>query len=446
MSASRPEEWSALRYDETLERAVLGGAIALDLALAYDDRLRAEDFAHPAHAAIWTAIQKTAREDRCTVTTVCAALTAVARLHSVGGQPYVSRLLAYAATDAADYETQVRELAGAALVRRTHTAAQRIAALASSATVRPEELAKRSLEELGTATQRLDQSGAISNDKAIERTWKGINERSESARSGGLPTGIRALDEKINGLRRSQAIFVGGRPGMAKTSFALRVAKSVAKCNAGRVLFWSLEMPHEELVERMLADEGDVLLSSIIRGDFDDAEYDRMCRASQALSLLQDRISWFDQGATIEDIEAGTLREHQRSPLALVIIDHLHHVGWSRGVRDEQQHLSLCAKAAKGLAKKIKAPVMPLAQLNRECEKREDKRPMLSDLMGSSAIEAAADVVVGLYRDEYYHPDSDAKGVAELIVLKQRNGWTGTVRAAFEGQFTRFKDLEGEVY
>jgi replicative DNA helicase len=205
-------------------------------------------------------------------------------------------------------------------------------------------------------------------------------------------------------------------------------------------------MPRRDLGRRLLCSEARVSITATINNSVTEDESRRLVAASQRLGALRSRLAFFDDEATFEDIEAGTLREHQRDPVSLVVIDHLQHVSWSRHTRDERQHLGRVAKGAKKLAKKIDAPVLLLSQLARKVEERDNKRPMLSDLFGSGEIEAAADVVLGIYRDEYYDPHSADRGIAEVLVLKQRDGPTGAVRARFEREFTRFCDLDADEW
>lgn len=434
-----------VRQDETLERSVLGGAIALDLALSFVGKLRAQDFADPRHGAVWDASVEAGRLGRVTVDAVCASLRASRRLNAVGGRPFVASLLPFAPSDTTDFARLVADLAGAAMVRRTHAAAVRIASLAGDDAIAPPAFARRALEEIGAAAVDTSARGAVPIDEVIASEDRERERRVEERRTrgtSGLSTGLVALDRIIYRLRPAQNVVIAGRPGSAKTSLALRIARCAAG-QGSRVLFWSLEMPQADLVRRLQCAEAGVLLSSAISDDFSDDEFDRFIRASQELSLLRDRLSFFDQPSTFDDIVAGTLREHQRSPLGLVVVDHLQHVQWGKR-REEREHISACAKEAKELAKTLRVPVLLLSQLNRKVESREDKRPMLADLHGSGDIEAAADVVIGLYRDEYYHRDSADKGTAELIVLKQRDGATDTARVAFDAAFTRFRDLDND--
>jgi replicative DNA helicase len=433
-----------VRADETLERSVVGGAIALDLAGAYAERVRPEDFAYPAHAAIWRAAVEVSTVGRVTVPAVCGALRTARRFNAVGGEPYVSNLLAYAATCGEDFESTVREFAGGALARRVRMASQRIASRAADDGVSTDELGAWALAEIGTAVQRSGGADAVSIDRVVEEHWQECDERLRLGTVAGVSTGLPSLDASTSRLRPAQLVVVAGRPGSAKTSLAMHVAHAVAAGGA-RALVWSLEMPRRDLGRRLLCSIAGVSIKATIENTVTREEARRLMDASQRLSLLRSRLSFFDDESTFEDVEAGTLREHQREPVGLVVIDHLQHVSWSRHTRDERQHLGRVAKGAKKLAKKIDAPVVLLSQLARKIEERDDKRPMLSDLFGSGEIEAAADVVIGIYRDEYYDPQSRDKGIAELGILKQRDGATGVVRVGFVAPFTQFRELKGTV-
>jgi replicative DNA helicase len=433
-----------VRWDESLERSVVGGAIALDLAGAYSERIRAEDFAHPVHGMIWTAAVTASKAGRVSVHSVISALKAIRRINTAGGEHHVSLLLAYAPTCAEDFESAVREFAAGALARRLRAASMRVAKRAADDGVSADELASWALEEIGSAVARSNAGDAVSIDRVIDEHWDEIDARAKSGTVQGVSTGLVRLDASLSRLRPGQLVIVAGRPGSAKTSLAMHVAHAVAR-DGGRSLVWSLEMPRRDLGRRLLCSLARVSISSVITNAVSDEEGRRLMDASQRLSAYRSRLAFFDDESTFEDIEAGTLREHQREPVSLVVIDHLQHVSWSRNTRDERQHLGRVAKGAKKLAKKIDAPVLLLSQLSRKIEEREDKRPMLSDLFGSGEIEAAADVVLGIYRDEYYDPSSPRKGTAELGILKQRDGATGVEFVEFEARCTRFGDLEGTV-
>lgn len=439
----RAKESPIVRFDETLERSVLGGAIALDLAGAYASRIEAEDFAHPAHGLVWKAAVEASRDGRVTVQGILAALRVMRRVNAVGGESYVKSLTAYAPPDLEEFDAAVKDFAGGAMARRLRAAAQRVNAKAADDGTAPADLATWALGEMGAAVTRSTAAEATPIHDVIYDYWQEIERRNSTETPAGVTTGLTALDRSLSRMRPGQLVIVAGRPGSAKTSLAMHATQAAAAAGT-RVLVWSLEMPQRDLVQRLLCAHARLSISAAVTSSMTREQSDALTVASAELARHRERIVFIDHEATFEDIEAGTLREHQRSPVGLVVIDHLQHVAWSKHTRDERQHLGRVAKGAKRLAKKIGAPIMLLSQLSRKIEERDDKRPMLSDLFGSGEIEAAADVVLGIYRDEYYDRDSPQKGNAELGILKQRDGATGTVTVRFDAFCTRFSDTEEE--
>jgi replicative DNA helicase len=428
-----------VRTDDVLERSVLGGVIDLDSAAAYADLLEELDFANVNHGAIWSAATEASRFGKLSTTSVAAVLRDRKRLNTIGGREYLERLLSFAPVDIPTLEQQVNELAGAAMVRRIARIARTASTLAADESVRPSELERRIISDLTEATRRGARSKSTTLIDALDGSWKRIEAPKDKRVMASF--GLREVDDLTVGMRSSQLITEAGRPGSGKTSAALRAMVATARMG-GNVLFWSLEMDTVDLSDRLLCIEAGVDVHSYTAGTLSSDDLARLTSASQSLGRLNDHIRVIDSNATIDDIVSGSIREHARWPLSLVVIDHLHHIKWHRGAKTEMEALDRAAKESKDLAKTLRAPVLLLAQLNRGVESRENKRPTLQDLRGTGVIEQVADVAIGLYRDEYYHPDSRDKGIAEVIVLKQRNGPTGTVRVAFDARFTRFRDLD----
>ena len=444
-----------VRADDRLERAVLGGGIALDCASLYADRLRPEDFADPRHGAIWAATLEAQRlaglsrvegqsAEPVTVRAVASVLRARRCLNAIDGERYLSTLIPYAPSEVGQYAALVRELSGLALARRVATVATRLATFAADDSIEPDELARRVLRETSHAVTRPEATGAVAIDSVLEAIWSEY-EHQGTRPSGSASTGVRALDALLGYLRESQLVVCGGRPGMGKTVFGL--CASLASARLGRkVLYWSKEMARKELGKRLLANAASVSTSSMVHGRFTSDEADALQRASTDLYALRDHLAILDRRTTAEDLIAATMREHQQTPLGLVVIDHLHLVRWSKRARSEMDHLTEVTAEFKELAKTIAAPVLLLAQLNRSLESRENKRPILADFRASGSIEQDADVVIGLHREDYHSGGaSTPAGDAELIVLKHRDGSTGTIRARFEGQFSRFSDAEDDA-
>ena len=266
--------------------------------------------------------------------------------------------------------------------------------------------------------------------------------RSDSAFPG-LSTGLHDLDKKINGLNKSDLLLIAARPGMGKTSLALNIALDVAKKSEKTVAFFSLEMSREQLAMRLLSNESFVDNQKLLTGRLTEEEWTKIGIASSALSQTDIRV---DDNPAISVAEMNA-KCRRLSNLGLVLIDYLQLMtsagtGQTSNNANRVQVVSDISRALKIMAKELNVPVICLSQLSRANESRTDKRPMLSDLRESGAIEQDADEVLFIYRDDYYHPDTPEKNVAEIIVAKNRHGETGTVKLQWLPQFTTFADRE----
>ena len=267
-----------------------------------------------------------------------------------------------------------------------------------------------------------------------------------SARGGksvpGLSTGLSAVDAKINGMNKSDLLLLAARPGMGKTSMALNVALSAARESGKTVAIFSLEMSKEQLVTRLIASEGLVENQRLITGNLRESDWQRIAEAASALSCMDIRID-DNPLLTVADMNAKCRRLEN---LGLVVIDYLQLMTSAGGKgysgENRQQAVSDLSRMLKIMAKELQVPVLCLSQLSRANEKREDKRPMLSDLRESGAIEQDADIVMFLYRDDYYNADTEKRNVAECIVAKNRHGETGKVELRWMPEYTAFGTLE----
>ncbi|CAJ2717107.1 replicative DNA helicase [Burkholderia pseudomallei] len=267
-----------------------------------------------------------------------------------------------------------------------------------------------------------------------------IDSRYNGAPLAVTPTGLRDLDEKFGGgMRGGDLVVIAGRPSMGKTAISMTIGGNVAQ-DTGTVLIFSLEMPAKQLHQRNLARIGGIPLPHILDGRrMTDGDWPRLTHATEVLSNLPMMVD-DTSGLTLPEIVSRSRTVKRRHGLSLVIVDYL---GLMTGGTDERQDLRIGSYSAglKGLAKQLDIPVIALAQLNRGVESRPNKRPGMADLRDSGAIEQDADSVLLLYRDEVYNPDSPDRGTAEIIIGKQRNGETGSVRLAFSGEHQRFADL-----
>ena len=258
----------------------------------------------------------------------------------------------------------------------------------------------------------------------------------------GVPTGYHDLDELLLGLQPSTLSIVAARPGQGKTSFALGAALHCALDARKPVLFFSMEMGHLELTKRLLAAEAQIDARKLSTGRLSEHEWPKL---NQAVGRLAEAPFFIDDNphCTVMEMRAKARRtKAQYGDLGLVVVDYLQ-LMTSPGRRSEsrQVEVSELSRGLKILARELECPVMTLSQLNRQLEYRQDKRPMLADLRESGSIEQDADIVIFIYRDEYYNPESEQRGMAEIIVAKHRNGPTGASRLAFLEQYTKFANL-----
>ena len=259
----------------------------------------------------------------------------------------------------------------------------------------------------------------------------------------GLETGFRDLDAKTAGLQKSDLLLIAARPAMGKTAFVLNIAEYVALHSNSTIALFSLEMSKEQLVKRMLAMNSMVDSQKIRTGDLEDDDWDKLVGSVRKIgnsNLVIDDTS----GITASELRSKCRKLKIEQGLDLVIIDYLQLMtgAGKRKSDSRQQEISDISRSLKVMARELDVPVIALSQLSRAVESRPDKRPMLSDLRESGAIEQDADIVMFIYRDEYYNPDSEKKGVAEVIVAKQRSGPTGPVELAWLSQYTKFGNLE----
>lgn len=256
----------------------------------------------------------------------------------------------------------------------------------------------------------------------------------------GYPTGFYDYDRLTSGLQKTNLIIIAGRPGMGKTALALCMGTNAAKLNKLHVLVFTHEMSKEEVTLRILCAEAKVEAHRIRRGIADQDEWDRLAMATDVLSGLE--ISVDDsENLPIEELTARALAENYRNPVDLVIIDYLGLLRSLQRTQNRTELIGVISRGCKSLAKKLDCNVILLSQLNRALEQRKDKRPIMSDLRESGDIEQDADIIIFVYRDEYYNMDTAEPGIAELIIAKHRNGSPGFVKLNFEGRFTRFSNL-----
>jgi replicative DNA helicase len=382
------------------------------------------------------------------VVTIESELDKVGKLDAIGGMAFLGEL-------AMRVPTPDNVMHYAAIVQDKHSARKLM--LAAS------EIADKGYDDLGDVrdyldeaegkifevTQRNDKSGPEPIKSLIKKVFGSLDERFSSPGGiTGVPTGFNDLDNLTAGLQPTELIILAARPAMGKTSFALSLAQNAAISGGWPVLVFSLEMSSTQLAERLLCSEARVDSSALRRGQLQRQDMTNLTYAANTLSKAPIMID--DTPAlSIREVRARARRFRSNKELfgdkkaGLIVVDYLQLMRGSTQNKNgsREQEISEISRGLKSLAKELHCPVLALSQLNRSLEQRQDKRPMLSDLRESGAIEQDADLIVFIYRDEVYNKESEAKGIAEIILGKNRHGSTGTVETRFEGRFTRFENL-----
>lgn len=427
------------------ERSVLG-AIMLDreALLTVLEILKLEDFYREAHRIIYRVIlDLNERREAVDLLTVTEELRRRGELEIVGGAAYLTSLTGDVPS-VANAGYYARLVAQKATLRALVQAAGRITEMAMDEANEVDQIldeAERLIFEVSGGRSR---SGFVPIKEVLLQTFEQLERlNAHKGEVTGVPT-FHDLDRLLSGLQPSDLIVCAARPGMGKTSFCLNIAQQVAIKQKLPVAIFSLEMSREQVVQRMLAAEAMVEQHRLRTGYLNDDEWARLVNAA---GFLGEAPIFIDDTPAISALEvrAKARRLQMENGLGLVIVDYLQLMQAHRRVDNRQQEIALISRAMKALARELNAPVLVLSQLNRGVEQRQDKRPVMADLLESGAIEADADVIIFLYRPQYYDPDTDKKGIAEVIVAKHRNGPVGMVEMAFLPEFTKFVDLAPEI-
>ena len=430
-------------HDIRAEQSVLG-AMILDKEAILDiiELIKSEDFYRQSHQVIFEAIMDLyEKNEPVDMITLGDALTSQEALENIGGIEYLNDLTTQGiiTTNAKYYAKIIEEKS---MLRRLIHASSEILDMGYSTEKAAAvlELAEKSIFDI---SQKKNRDGFSSIKEILIETYEEIEKAYASEGSiTGLSTGFRDLDTKTSGLQRSDLILVAARPSMGKTAFSVNLCQNVATQNKdASVAVFSLEMAKAQLVQRMLATQAGVGLGKIRNGDLDAEDWAKLASASAPLSQAKIYID-DTPGITVMEIRAKCRRLKMEHGLDLIMIDYLQLMSGGGKQENRQQEISNISRGLKGLAREMDCPVIALSQLSRAPELRADHRPILSDLRESGAIEQDADIVMFLYRDEYYFNDSEKKGIGEIIIAKQRNGETGTVELAWLGDLVKFVNLE----
>lgn len=432
------------------EQAILGGLLLNNSA--WDDvaeRVGARDFYRKAHRQIFEVIAQLVEEENpCDLVTVSQALGQLGQLEDIGGMTYLSELARNtpSAANITAYAEIVRERS---ILRQLINVSHDVADSAFNPEGRKslEILDKAESAIFEIAEQQKKGSGPQDIKTVLKKTVDRIDElyKNKSAITG-VTTGFDELDKMTGGLQPADMVVIAGRPSMGKTTFAMNLCENVAIKAGKPVLVFSMEMPADSIVMRMLASLGRINQTSVRSGNL---EKDDWPRITSAIHMLSEQKFYIDDTPALSPLEmrarARRVARECGGEIGCIMVDYLQ-LMQVPGVDNRVNEISEISRSLKGIAKELNCPVLALSQLNRSLEQRPNKRPVMSDLRESGAIEQDADLITFLYRDEVYNKDTNEKGVAEVIIGKQRNGPIGTVRLAFQGQFSRFDDLAPEYY
>lgn len=425
------------------EQSVLGSMLMdRDAIAAAAEILKNEDFYQPHHQAIYEAmVDLYVKNEPVDLVTLKNRIEEKGVLEQVGGVQYLTELAAAVPTSA-HIKQYVQIVEEKSILRRLIKASQEIVGLGYEAKEDVEYIMNHAEEQIFNIMQnrRTEEFSPI-REVLITSFEKIENIYKSQEKVTGIATGFYDLDFKTTGLQASDLVLIAARPSMGKTAFALNIAQYASTRGQIPTAIFSLEMSKDQLVNRMIAVEAMLDSQKIRTGELQDEDWIKIARA---MGPLAEAPIYIDDTPGISPMEmrAKCRKLKLEKGLGLIVIDYLQLMSGNGRTESRQQEISEISRALKALAREMEAPVVALSQLSRAPEARADHRPMLSDLRESGAIEQDADVVMFLYRDEYYHPDSEAKNQAELIIAKQRNGPTGTVHLGWLGQYTKFVNLQ----
>jgi len=405
--------------------------------------LKPEDFYRPDHKEIYDVIiELFDRAQPIDLITVSERLKLHGKLELVGGLEYLTNIATEVPTTA-NVKHYAKIVEEKSLLRKLIRASSDIVELGFNASEEVSFILDKAEQNIFDILQKRSSQGFVPIKDVLVDTFNKLEELyNNKGHITGIPTGFSDLDFKTSGLHNSDLVLVAARPAMGKTAFALNLAQNAAVHSGIPVAIFSLEMSKEQLVNRMLCSEAMVDSNKMKTGQLEDNDWQKVARA---LGPLSEAPIFIDDtpGISITEIRAKCRRLKLEHNLGLVVIDYLQLMqgSKSRG-ENRQQEISEISRSLKILAKEINIPVICLSQLSRAAETRTDHRPILSDLRESGAIEQDADIVMFLYRDDYYNPDTEKKNIAEVILAKHRSGSTGTIELVWLGQYTKFANLE----
>lgn len=437
---------SVLPYSLESEASVLGAIlIDNDALVKVADSLDADDFYDQRHRYIYEAVQALYEDNKpIDVLTLANQIKINGNLDDVGGAEYLTELTNFVPT-ASRVEAYAQIVTEKSLRRRMNEANKGLAELMLDETKNLNDLIEEAESQIFRLSQRHIKESVVSIEEVLSQSFDRLDElHRDKGKIRGVPTGFKDMDDKLAGLQRSDLFILAARPSMGKTAFSLNLAHNVAVQAGEPVLFFSLEMSKEQLVDRLLSMESGVDAWALRTGNLTDTDFEKI---GQAMGTLSEAQIYIDDtpGITIAELRTKAKREAHKHPLGLIVVDYLQLMsGGSRfsGQSNRVQEISEISRGLKGIARELNVPLIALSQLSRSVESRSPQIPQLADLRESGSIEQDADVVAFIYREEYYNPETERKFITDILIKKHRNGPTGTVELYFDREKQRFRSLD----
>ena len=431
-------------HDLEAEQAIIGSMLTdRDAVISSIEVLKEEDFYREDNRAIYAAILNLYnRSEPIDIITVKAELESMGKFEQVGGLEYLAELPEKVPTTA-NAEKYIKIVEEKSILRRLIKTANEIIELGYSPTEDFEDIMEGAEKKIFDIMQQKNQKSYTPIKDVLVESFTKLEELyNRKQHITGVPTGFSELDYKTAGLHGSDLILIAARPAMGKTAFALNIATNASVRAKVPVAVFSLEMSKDQLVNRILCSEAMVDSNKVRTGKLEENDWTKL---AESIGPLSEAEIYIDDtpGISVTEIRAKCRKLKLEKNIGMVVIDYLQLVqGSNKRNGSREQEISEISRSLKILAKELNVPVIALSQLSRAAEQRPDHRPMLSDLRESGAIEQDADIVMFLYRDDYYNEDSEKKDIAEVIIAKHRGGSTGTVELLWLGSYTKFVNLE----
>jgi len=429
------------------EQSVLGSMIIDKVAIGEAiEVLKADDFYRDTHKTIYEAIVDLYQKDSAVdIITLSEKLKANNQLDLVGGITYVTELSGSVITTS-NVSSYIGIVKDKSTLRKLIRASNEIIDNSYNNQGSVEDVVGIAEKQIFDIASNRETSDFEPMSAVLERGFNEIEKLFiNKGQTTGVSSGFHDLDAKTSGFQKGDMVLIAARPSMGKTTFALNIAENAALRSGKRVAIFSLEMSKEQLAYKLLCSEAHVDMLKLRTGNLDEKDWENLARASGPLGSSKIFID-DTAGITVMEMRSKCRRLKIEHGIDMIIIDYLQLMAGSKGSESRQQEVSEISRSIKAIAKEMQCPVIALSQLSRAPEQRADHRPMLSDLRESGSIEQDADVVMFLYRDEYYDKETEDKNMAECIIAKQRNGPVGTIKLAWLGQFSKFGNLDTVHY